>query len=106
MCQGHGTQDHVIGIALPDAIQVAHADIDALARIDFSGNIDQHAVAQIHRIIQAQQDQRRTVLLRVKVEDALAGHGGVGILAQRRQRIGFHAPRARRGDKWIDVAGR
>src|SRR5258705_6342005 len=48
-------QDHVVGVALPNAVEVAVGEIDRLARMNLLRDIDKHAIPQFDRIEQSQQ---------------------------------------------------
>ena len=57
-----GAKRKRVGITLPDHVDVAHRHIDNSARADFPGDVVQHAVAQIDRIIETKQTPGRPVL--------------------------------------------
>src|SRR5215831_3101546 len=48
-----GAQHHVIGVALPDDVDVAGGEIDRLARAYAGGDVVQHTVAHVDRVIEA-----------------------------------------------------
>src|SRR5438105_9232341 len=93
-------------VALPDEIDVAEADVDRLALEDLAGDVVQHAVAHVDRVVEPEQPSGRRILLREILEHALAPDAGLRILARR---IGGHVlVRAFAVDRHerIDAAGR
>src|SRR5580704_10736544 len=76
-------QDHVIGITLPNDVDVSGRDVDLLAIDNFLRNVVQNAVAHVDRIIKPDQTSRRTVLAGKILEHALTPDAGNGIGATR-----------------------
>src|SRR6478609_3152966 len=73
------TQHHGIGIALPDHVDVARSEVDRLACEHACGDVVQHAVAHVDRIVEADDAPRRSARAREVLEHALARHTGIGI---------------------------
>src|ERR1700683_1767923 len=70
-----------IRVALPDDIDVAHADVHRLFVADLAGNIKQNAVAHIDRIVQTEQAAGCGVGLREILEYPFAPAGRLRIFA-------------------------
>src|SRR6478609_6712177 len=75
------------GVALPDEIDMAEADVDRLALQHLSGDVVQHAVAHVDCVVEPEQAPGRPMLLREILEHALAPDAGLRVLAGR---IGRH----------------
>ena len=93
-------------IALPDEIDVTEADVDRLARKYLDGDVVQHAVSHIDRVVQTEQAARRRMLAREILEHALAADAGLGVFAGRIGGDGFVRALAADGDERIDASGR
>ena len=70
-------------VALPDEIDVAEADVDGLALQHLAGDVVQHAVAHVDRIIEPEQAARRCIFAREIFEHALAPDAGLCVFAGR-----------------------
>ena len=65
-------QHHGIGIALPDHVDVAGGEIDRLPRKHARGDVMEHAVAHIDRIVEANDAAGRAVQARKILEHGFA----------------------------------
>ena len=92
-------------IALPDEIDMAEADVDRLALQHLAGDIVQHAVAHVDRVVEAEQPSRRRMLLREILEHAFAPDTGLRVFAGRvRRHVLIRALAVDRHER-IDAAG-
>ena len=82
-------QRHVVGIALPDHVDMAHAEVDRLAVAHLAADVVQHAIAHVDRVVQPEQPARRAVLGREIGEHVLPPGAGVRVVASRRDRRCF-----------------
>src|ERR1700682_951234 len=71
------------GIALPDEIDMAEADVDRLAAEDLARDVVQHAIAHVDRVIQPEQPAGRGKFAREIFEHALAADAGLRVFAGR-----------------------
>src|SRR3954447_25199434 len=62
----------LVRLALPEDVDVAHADVDRLAREHLGGDVVQHAVAHVDRVFEAHQPAGRAVALRAEEKCLLA----------------------------------
>ena len=104
------------GVALPDEVDVAEADVDRLAVKDLCRDVVQHAVAHVDRVVQPEQSAGRCEFAREIFKHALASDAGLRVFAgrigrerligalsvHRHERINAagrerHDPRARKG---------
>ena len=79
-------QHHVVGVALPDHVDVADREVDRLAGEHARGDVVQHAVAHVDRVVEADDAARRAARAREILEHGLARDAGIGIGAGRRRR--------------------
>ena len=49
--QAQRAEDHVVGVALPDAVEITHRHIDRLTSMNLAGNVQEDAVAQLHSVV-------------------------------------------------------
>ena len=68
-------------------------------------NVDQNPVAQIDRVIQAEDQARRRELPGEILEDALPSEAGLRVFTHGSRRIGFDASPSFRTDKGIHISG-
>ena len=94
------------GIALPYDVDVSHADVDRFAVAHLRGNVEQHTVAHVDCIVEAEQPAGRGVGLRVIFENPLAPDAGVGVFAGRGERRLLGRTATLHRDKRIDATGR
>ena len=96
-----------VGVALPDDVDVAHRQVDRLAGSTLLRHVEQHAVAHVDRVVQADEPAGRAVRAREVLEHALAADAGVGVLAgRRRRRRRLGRALVQDADERIDAAGR
>ena len=93
------------GIALPDEIDMAEADIDRRALEDLGRDVVQHAIAHVDRVVEAEQPARRFELVREIFEHALAADAGLRVFAGRIGRHALVGAFAIDGHERIDAAG-
>src|SRR3954471_3838176 len=70
-------QHNGIGIALPDDVDMARGEVDRLACEDARGDVVQHAVAHVDRIVEADDAPRRSPCAREISEHAFARDAGI-----------------------------
>src|SRR3954451_13564794 len=70
-------QHYGIGIALPDDVDVARSEVDRLACEHARGDVVQHAVAHVDRVIESDDAPRRSARAREISEHALARDAGI-----------------------------
>ena len=99
-------QDAFIGVALPDAVEMPHGQIDDVAVINFLGDVVQYAVPEINGVVQPDQGHRRAVAAGLVFEEPFARKTGTGVFAEwfGRGRLGGTA--AIHGHQRIHAAGR
>ena len=74
-------QRHRVRVALPDHVDVAHGHVDRLAVAHLAGDVVEHAVAQVDRVVQPEDSARRAAPSRSTSEHALAADAAGGVLA-------------------------
>ena len=80
-----GSAAHRVGVALPDHVGVAHRHVDRLAVAHLARDVVQHAVAQVDRVVEAEDQARRAARLGVPAQHALAAEAARRVVAGRRQ---------------------
>src|SRR5688572_6678423 len=101
-----GTQGHGVGVALPDDIDVAGREIDGRAAEDFAGDVVEHAIAAVDRVVEPEQQRLGAVACRLPLDGAFAAHAAVGVFAGRGEGIVLGRPTGGYGDEGIYTAGR
>src|SRR5262249_28364646 len=94
-----------IRIALPDHVGVADREVEGLSGEDLAGDVDEHAVTQVHRVEEPEDEDARPPLPRVVLEDALAAEAALRVLAHGPGGVRLARASARRSHQRIDVAG-
>src|SRR5437879_791789 len=85
-----------VRVALPDHVESGDCELDGFAGMHFACDIDEHAVAKVDRIVEAEQKTSEAVVIREVLEDALAPQAGLRILAHGVRGIAFVRTSARR----------
>ena len=76
-------QRRLVGVPLPDAVEAGRGDADGFSLQDVVGHIVQHAVPQVHRVVQTVHRHPRAVGLCRVLEHPLAPLAGHAVLAHR-----------------------
>src|SRR5688500_17313291 len=79
-----GANDHVVRVALPDAIKIAVSEIDRRTSVNLLRNVNEHTVTKLDSVEEAQLRHRSFLRARVEVKNALAANGSIAVLAERR----------------------
>jgi len=98
-------QRDIVGIALPDHVEVADAVGDRLVVPDLGRDVMQHAVAQIDRIVEAEEQHAGAERLGAVLEHPFASEAGLGVFADRSGRNRLGAAAGFRADQRIDATG-
>jgi hypothetical protein len=85
--RGEGGEGHRVRITLPDAVHVAHPEVDRLVGEDAAREVNQDAVAQVDGVVQADDGDTGPPARGRILEDALASHARCGVLPNGRERI-------------------
>ena len=99
-------QRHGVGVPLPDRIEVSHRHIDGLAPRHASGQIDEHAVPHLRRVVQPQDGDGDTDRVAEVLEDAFAREAAHGVLADGSRTIFLARAGAATARESVDVPGR
>ena len=102
---GEALEGTGIGVTLPNHVGVAHGDIDGHVGGDLLGDVEEHAVAEVDGVAEAEEEGGGVVLAGEVGEEALATDAGVGILAGWRERCVLAGAGAGGGQERIDAAG-
>src|SRR5688572_12977096 len=96
--------DHFIGIALPDAVEITVNQADRLTSQDFARYIQENSVTKLHSVKETNQRYRSIRLARVILENTLARDHCIWIFAQRREWILFARAAARDVAQWVYIS--
>src|SRR5207245_5759935 len=83
----------------------AHAQVDGRARQYVLGQIDEHAVAHLRRVVEAQDRQGDAQRPAEVFVDALAADATAGVFSHRLERVCFEGAAADHRRHAVDVAG-
>src|SRR5258705_13180901 len=81
VAMGEATQRLGRGVALPDEVDMAEADVDRLAPEDLARDVVRHAVAHVDRVIQPEQAAGGAKFAGEIFEHALAADAGLRVFA-------------------------
>jgi hypothetical protein len=101
---GQQPQGLAVGVPLPDDIGRTHCHIHWLAPVDFAGDVQQHPVAHLYRVVQTHECTAQTVRAGKVFEDAFPGQAGVGVLPDWLQAVTFSAASQRHRCQRVDIA--
>src|SRR5690606_20892725 len=101
----YGTDDVVEGVGLPDHVDVAHRHIDRAAVAHAGGDINEHAVAKLHRVVEPDERHAGAVLAGGVGEGLLTLQAGGGVVAVGLRGDGFVGTGRGGCHKRINAAG-
>ncbi len=100
-----GAEGDGVGVALPEEVDVAHGDFDRFAGVDFLGDFEQDAVAQIAGVVEPDHHDRGFLGARKMFKNAFAAEAAHGVFADRVGNVGLARTAQRDGGERVDVAG-
>lgn len=98
-------QAHVVGVGLPDGVEIAHGKRDGLANMDALRDVHEDAVAKLGGVVEAKDGGFDICGAAEMFEDAFAPETTDGVFADGDEFIGFQGTAASDWGKTVDVAG-